>query len=449
MREFRRYYQLSLLLDYFITLLIFVFVTFARYGEVSSKRFEDILVFSFVMIFFFVTFRIYSIERNTKFNELLIFTAIANLFSITFLSLIYFYFLKIDFARFVFFTSILLDTLIIPVFHFTLTKGFRAHINPEKILIVGANKKGKKIAKSLVRQGDLYAQEVVGFVDDRIKGEFEGFSVLGKCSEIEAVAKREKIDVIVLSTRVTKRYQSLLEELDGMGIRIVDMDTLYEKLEEQIPIEYVERNIFWREFSFQTRAINNDFLKRFFDVVISLIGMIFLSPLFLFVAIGVKCTSKGPVIYKQKRVGLNGKVFTIYKFRSMRVDAEKDGIQWAKARDPRVTPFGRFIRPTRLDELPQLFNVLKGDMSLVGPRPERPEFVEELKKKVPFYTQRFKVKPGLTGWAQIKYKYDETLEDVKNKLGYDLYYIKYASLLFDLKIILYTIEIVLFGRGAH
>ncbi|RKX55377.1 MAG: hypothetical protein DRP50_02820, partial [Thermotoga sp.] len=129
--------------------------------------------------------------------------------------------------------------------------------------------------------------------------------------------------------------------------------------------------------------------------------------------------------------------------------AEANGAQWAKARDPRITTFGRFIRPTRLDELPQLFNILKGDMSLVGPRPERPEFVEGLKNKIPYYAQRFKVKPGLTGWAQIKYKYDETLEDVKNKLGYDLYYIKYGSLLFDLKIILYTVEIVLFRRGAH
>lgn len=449
MKEFKRYYQLSLLFDYFITLSIFIFVTLVRYGEVNSNRFSNILVFSFVMVFFFMTFRIYSIERNTKFNELLVFTAIANLFSTTFLALIYFYFLKINFARFVFFTSILLDTFAVPTFHLIFTRVLKAHITPEKVLIVGANKKGKKIVETLMRRGNLYAQEIAGFIDDRVEGNFEGYRILGKRSEIEDVVKRNDIDEVVLTTRIPQRFQLLLERLDERGVRIVDMDALYERLEEQIPIEYIDKTAFWHEFSFQTKAINNDFLKRFFDIVFSLISITILFPLFLFIIIGIKISSRGPVIYKQRRVGLNGKVFTIYKFRSMKANAEANGAQWAKAQDPRITTFGRFIRPTRLDELPQLFNILKGDMSLVGPRPERPEFVEGLKNKIPYYAQRFKVKPGLTGWAQIKYKYDETLEDVKNKLGYDLYYIKYGSLLFDLKIILYTVEIVLFRRGAH
>jgi exopolysaccharide biosynthesis polyprenyl glycosylphosphotransferase len=173
------------------------------------------------------------------------------------------------------------------------------------------------------------------------------------------------------------------------------------------------------------------------------------APLTLLTALAVYLESDGPVLYCQERVGEGGRTFTVFKFRSMRVDAEREGRPvWARDNDDRVTRVGRFIRVTRLDELPQLWNVLRGDMSFVGPRPERPFFVEQLEKEIPFYQQRHAVKPGLTGWAQIKYEYGSSIEDAMEKLRYDLYYIKHLSVALDLSIVFDTVKVVIFGKGA-
>jgi exopolysaccharide biosynthesis polyprenyl glycosylphosphotransferase len=175
-----------------------------------------------------------------------------------------------------------------------------------------------------------------------------------------------------------------------------------------------------------------------------------LSPLLILVSLVIRLDSRGPILFSQERVGENGEIFTIYKFRSMRTDAETiSGPVWAEEDDPRITRVGRIIRKLRIDELPQLWNVLKGDMSFVGPRPERPYFVEKLKKSVPYYNQRFAVKPGVTGWAQIKYPYGATEQDALEKLKYDLYYIKNMSLLMDLLVIFHTVKTVLLGRGSR
>jgi exopolysaccharide biosynthesis polyprenyl glycosylphosphotransferase len=189
--------------------------------------------------------------------------------------------------------------------------------------------------------------------------------------------------------------------------------------------------------------------KRVLDIVVSVIGIIGAAIPMAITALLVKLTSPGPAIYAQERVGEYGKVFTIYKFRSMRVDAEKAGPQLASGRDPRTTRFGLFIRKTRLDELPQLWNVLRGDMSLVGPRPERPFFVIKLQREIPFFRQRLFVKPGVTGLAQVKFKYAETAEDSVQKLQYDLAYIKNMGILYDVQIILETIKVMVFQRGAQ
>jgi exopolysaccharide biosynthesis polyprenyl glycosylphosphotransferase len=191
-------------------------------------------------------------------------------------------------------------------------------------------------------------------------------------------------------------------------------------------------------------------VKRIIDVIISLLVLVLGFPVWLAFGALIKITSKGPVIYKQERVGRNGKNYTMYKFRSMYEDAEKrGGPQWASENDPRITPAGRFIRKTRIDEIPQFINVLKGEMSLVGPRPERPFFVEQLKQEIPWYVRRIKMKPGITGWAQVKHKYDASIEDVKQKVLYDLYYFENMSLSLDLKILVRTVLVVLTGKGAH
>jgi exopolysaccharide biosynthesis polyprenyl glycosylphosphotransferase len=189
-------------------------------------------------------------------------------------------------------------------------------------------------------------------------------------------------------------------------------------------------------------------VKRLIDIVVSLIVLVTGLPLWILIAILIKIDSRGPVIYKQERVGKDGKIFTLYKFRSMYENAEAlTGPTWAMKNDPRVTRVGKILRKLHLDEIPQFVNVLKGDMSLIGPRPERPVFVEKLSKEIPLYRRRLKVKPGITGWAQVKYKYDESIEDVKKKLQYDLFYIENMSLRMDLKIIAYTILHILSGKG--
>ncbi len=195
-------------------------------------------------------------------------------------------------------------------------------------------------------------------------------------------------------------------------------------------------------------SIVYDFIKRFFDIVLSLFLLLIFMPLMVIIAILIKLDSPGPVIYVQRRLGKGGRVFNIYKFRSMRKDAEKhSGAVWCMQNDPRVTRVGRILRATHLDELPQLFNVLKGDMSLVGPRPERPEIAMELAKSVPNYWHRLAVKPGITGLAQVRYGYDATIKDVINKLRYDLFYIRNANLWLDLWILFATIEHVLLAKG--
>jgi exopolysaccharide biosynthesis polyprenyl glycosylphosphotransferase len=189
-------------------------------------------------------------------------------------------------------------------------------------------------------------------------------------------------------------------------------------------------------------------VKRLMDVTISFIILAAFSPVWLLVALAIKIDSRGPVLYKQQRVGKDGKEFTIYKFRSMVKDAEsRSGPKWAEKEDPRITRIGKLIRRARVDEAPQFFNVLIGDMSLVGPRPERPFFVEQLKNQIPFYSRRLKVKPGITGWAQIKGGYDTSIENVRQKLQYDLFYLENMSLRMDLKILLNTIYVMLLGKG--
>jgi exopolysaccharide biosynthesis polyprenyl glycosylphosphotransferase len=190
-------------------------------------------------------------------------------------------------------------------------------------------------------------------------------------------------------------------------------------------------------------------IKRLLDIFTALFFLVTFMPVWIIISIVIKLIDKGPAIYAQERVGKNGKPFIVYKFRSMYVDAEKlTGPQWAVENDPRITPFGRFLRKSRIDEIPQLWNVLIGEMSIVGPRPERQYFIDKLSKEIPWYIKRLKMKPGITGWAQVKHKYDETIEDVRMKVMYDLYYFENMSIVLDIKIIIQTILVVLTGKGA-
>jgi len=233
------------------------------------------------------------------------------------------------------------------------------------------------------------------------------------------------------------------------GIKIEEATSLLEKISGRIAVDnlYPSWLIFTEGFRFSASFL---LMRRLIAILASAILLLVVLPVLPFVVLAIKLDSRGPVLYKQKRVGRGGKVFNCFKFRTMRQDAEADtGATWALDNDPRITRIGSFLRTVRLDEIPQLWCVLKGDMGFVGPRPERPEFVEMLAKEIPFYEVRHAVRPGITGWAQVRYKYGNTLEDAKEKLQYDLYYIKNMSLGLDLMIMFQTIKIVLLGRGAQ
>jgi sugar transferase (PEP-CTERM system associated) len=255
--------------------------------------------------------------------------------------------------------------------------------------------------------------------------------------------------VVAMEERRGKLPVDVLFSLKNRGVQVQDGNEVYETITGKVSIESVRLS--WLLFSPGCCASRRfSFYKRFSSVLVAIIGMIFSLPLLPFIALAIKLTSPGPVFYRQSRVGREGNVFVCYKFRTMRADAEVNiGATWAESRDPRITPIGKVLRKTRIDEIPQLWNVLKGDMALIGPRPERPEFVELLERRVPYYQLRHAVRPGITGWAQVRYRYGGSIEDAKEKLRYDLYYIKNMSAGFDLWIFFNTIKIILLGRGAR
>jgi sugar transferase (PEP-CTERM system associated) len=254
--------------------------------------------------------------------------------------------------------------------------------------------------------------------------------------------------VVAMEERRGRLPVDLLLSLKNRGVKVQDGNDVYESITGKVPIESIRLS--WLLFSPGSHASRLFLIyKRFASVVISVVGLLLSLPLVPFIILAIKLSSPGRILYWQNRVGRDDRIFRCYKFRTMRSDAEADtGPTWAEDGDPRVTPVGRLLRKTRIDEIPQLLNVLKGDMSLVGPRPERPEFVAALNERIPYYHLRHSVRPGITGWAQILYKYGSSVEDAKEKLRYDLYYIKNSSVGLDLLIIINTIKIVLLGRGA-
>jgi exopolysaccharide biosynthesis polyprenyl glycosylphosphotransferase len=247
---------------------------------------------------------------------------------------------------------------------------------------------------------------------------------------------------------IQKNIADILLEAKFSGQKVIDLSRFYEQQWYKVPVYFLGPEWFIGSEGFESISHPISLkLKRLFDIFISATMLAITSPLMLLTAIAIKLESPGAALYKQIRTGKDGQPFAIIKFRSMRSDAEKAGAQWAQKNDSRITKVGKFIRLTRLDELPQLWNVLKGDMSFVGPRPERPEFNEMLAKEIPFYNLRHTIQPGLTGWAQVLYPYGASVDDSREKLQYELYYAKHYSLIMDFIIFVKTVSVVLFGRG--
>jgi sugar transferase (PEP-CTERM system associated) len=345
----------------------------------------------------------------------------------------------------IFLTSILAWRLVFN--HFTRLRSFG-----ERVLIVGTDTTAQTIARQIQAQDD-FGYDIVGFIDEdqsRVMVEVGDWRVVGTSDDIERVIERYAVDrlIVGLSDRRGRLPVRALLRSKLRGIRVEDVNTVYERLTGKLLVEDLRPS--WLIFSDDYCASRwTRRSKRLFDVLLALVGIVLALPFMVLTAIAVSLESGWPVLYRQERVGENGRVFTLNKFRSMRKDAEQGTPIWARAEDDRVTRVGRFIRKTRLDELPQLWNVLRGDMSFVGPRPERPFFVDQLAEQVPFYEQRHAVKPGITGWAQVKYRYGASFEDALEKLRYDLYYVKHLSIPFDLTILFDTVKVVLFAKGAR
>ena len=355
-------------------------------------------------------------------------------------------------GRGVFGIAIILSSLFLILWHTFLRLYLGARTPHTNLLVLGTGNLAREAVKEILAHPEL-GIKVIGFVDDN--PQLVGVSivnpkVVGVYQDLPKLVANHRVDRIVVGLQDRRGKLPIKELLDfkTRGIAIEDATTFYERVAGKIPIENLKPSwmVFNTGFGVTKRALLE---KRILSLLVSFAALILFSPILLLLMILIKLDSKGPIFYRQERVGQDGKTFMLVKFRSMREDAEDGtGPVWSNENDGRVTRIGRIMRRTRLDELPQFYNVLRGDMSLVGPRPERPHFVQQLAESIPFYPMRHIVKPGITGWAQINYGYASTLDHTVEKLQYDLFYIKNMSWVLDSLIMLETIKTVLVKKGS-
>ncbi len=307
---------------------------------------------------------------------------------------------------------------------------------PQRIAVVlGGNKDAIEMKEKTIKYPQLGYKIALHFPEKE----------LPSAKELADIMKDYDINTIILMRQIDpsdELFDTIYNNITE-GIEIIEFANVYELLFKKVPISEIRHMWILTSISKNHRAY--DAIKRPFEFILALILLITLSPIFVLIWLAIRLTSKGKAIYSQKRVGKNNKEFILYKFRTMKQNAEKDGAQWAQEQDPRVTKVGKFLRFTHLDELPQLVNILKGEISFVGPRPERPEFVKTLSKSIPYYEIRHMINPGITGWAQVNYRYGASIEDAYQKLQYDMYYLKHRSLMIDFISILKTIKMFLFN----
>ncbi|MES2088797.1 MAG: TIGR03013 family XrtA/PEP-CTERM system glycosyltransferase [Pseudomonadota bacterium] len=335
-----------------------------------------------------------------------------------------------------------------------LLTSWRGALMQQRILIVGTGREAHSVASDL-KSRRAHGHSIVGFYpagETQHNVQDKRFNIFSSALSINDIIQRHDINQIIVAVKEQRGGSVPMDQLLSariQGIPVLDLAAFYEQTTGEVQLDSLKASwlVYGQGFAQGTARIA---IKRAFDIVSSSILLLLASPIMLLTILAIKLESEGPVIYRQERVGLGGKGFMCLKFRSMRTDAEKDGVAvWAKKNDSRVTRVGAFIRKTRIDELPQILSVLKGEMSMVGPRPERPSFVEQLKQQIPYYDIRHSVKPGVTGWAQVRYSYGASLEDAVHKHQYDLYYVKNNSLFLDLLILFETVSVVIFREGSQ
>jgi sugar transferase (PEP-CTERM system associated) len=408
------------------------------------------LLFVGSTVFISYLLELYNIEKHVLNKDLLLRILIGLVGTFATISSVY-YLLHIH----MFFRGMLVATLsLFGVFQYLWHIGFTRLVNApglaRRVLVLGTGPLARKIGDLVMTSNHQHILR--GYID--LSGEslkVPSEAIVKNGNGLLATVREEKVDKVVVSLSERRGIFPLREVMDCKfsGIEVIDAPTFYEEITGKLLIENTMPSWFIFSNGFKM-TYTMRLYKRIIDIVCALIGLAVTLPLLPLFALLIKIDSRGPVFLRQVRVGEMEKEFVLYKFRTMRQDAEQGtGAVWAKKNDTRVTRIGGLFRKMRIDELPQLFNVLEGNMSFVGPRPERPEFIEELKKQIPYYSERHFVKPGVTGWAQIRYPYGASVEDAVEKLRYDLYYIKNISLFLDLQILFETVKVMLIGKGAR
>ncbi len=422
----------------------------AGWGYIQSNPWSFILTGLIYIMVFFST-ELYDIRKDFKSigNVMAITLASTSAFVIT--TLLFYMNWSLRIGRGVFILNGILITLFIIGWRILYSYLLEQPIFKRNVLIVGAGWAGKTILQEINRL-QKSGLRTVGFIDDdpQKKGKLiDGVPVLGDRYTIDKVVRKKDIDLIVAAI-THEKHADLIKALincSWKGVDIIDMPALYEQLTGKIPFKHIN-NMWMLHIAIGKPKLYSRLIKPILEAIIALILFILLIPVMVVLAIVIKCDSRGRIFYTQERIGKDGRKFTIMKFRTMMENAESlTGAVYAADNDPRITKIGRFLRKWRLDEIPQLVNVIKGDMGLIGPRPEREVFIREFEEKIPFYTQRLLVRPGLTGWAQVKFPYASSIEQTEEKLQYDLYYIKNMSFILDFVVFLKTIRVVLFGKG--
>jgi sugar transferase (PEP-CTERM system associated) len=441
--------------DVLLSILAVSAASLVRLGSLDNEYLhtpdlKQLLVFALFTLFSSYLLELYDPDKQQKKRELAVRVLIALTVSFLTLTPIYYsvHFLMLGRGL------LILSLGFFGVFQFLMHTGYARLMNSSglarKVLVLGTGPLAKKIGDLITTTNHQHILK--GYVN--LTGESAQVpleSIVGNGNGLVETVKEKQAHKLVVSLSERRGFFPVQDVLNCKfsGIEVIDAPSFYEEMTGKLLIENITPSWFIFSNGFRmtaTKRVN----KRVFDVIFSLLGLLLTMPLLPLVALMIKLDSRGPVLFRQLRVGELEKGFMLYKFRTMRQDAENStGAVWAQKNDPRVTRLGKWLRKARIDELPQLYNVLKGEMSFIGPRPERPEFVSELKKCIPYYSERHFVKPGVTGWAQIRYPYGASVEDAVEKLRHDLYYIKNISFFLDVLIFVETIKVMLFGRGAR
>lgn len=427
--------------------VLFVF----DYFKVDKDRWEWLIVLALYLSVFGTVFELYDLQKASKVDVVFKNIVLTSSLTVLFYLLTPFYTPHLPGNRLqiiYFFLAIVIALFLWRLAYITFISSPRFY---KRILIIGNASNAKIMAEAIEKSDPNF--KVIGYVNTGKENIYEEINLLEfKTQDLKQIISDNSISEIIVAGNLSKRltlptYTQLLDLLEK-GFSIKEYSQVYEDLTHRVPVHHVDKD-FYRYFPFSRSNQNKLYLffHRLMDVLISVSGMIFGILALPLILIGNLIGNRGPLFYYQERVGKNGKTFYIIKLRSMIINAEENGAIWATKGDVRVTRFGKFLRKTRLDEVPQFLNVLKGDMSVIGPRPERPVFVKELSQDIPFFEIRHIVKPGLTGWAQVNSNYASSKEDALEKLQYDLYYIKKRSVFLDLNILLKTFSTILFYRG--